>query len=44
MRNCSKKVSPAKAGQALLLKEGWSGRLIILYIQNFLSRLGWLIH
>ena len=27
----------------LLLKEGWSGRLIILYIQYFLSRPGWLI-
>ena len=36
MRNCIKKFP-------LLLKEGWSGRLIILYIQNFISRPGWLI-
>ena len=27
----------------LLLKEGWSRRLIILYIQYFISRPGWLI-
>jgi hypothetical protein len=26
------------------LKEGWSGGLIILYIQYFLFRPGWLIH
>ncbi len=37
MRYCIKKFP-------LLLKEGWSGRLIILYIQNFISRPGWLIH
>ena len=37
MRNCVKKFP-------LLLKEGWSGRLIILYIQHFVSRPGWLIH
>src|SRR5665647_608398 len=37
MRYCIKKFP-------LLLKEGWSGRLIILYIQYFISRPGWLIH
>jgi len=37
MINCIKKFP-------LLLKEGWSGRLIILYLQYFISRPGWLIH
>ena len=37
MRNCIKKFP-------LLLKEGWSWRLIILYIQYSISRPGWLIH
>ena len=26
------------------MKEGWSGRLIILYIQYLISRTGWLIY
>jgi len=36
MRNCIEKFP-------LLLKEGWSGELIIIYIQYFISRPGWLI-